>query len=134
MIFLCFSTDFTRISKNRLLFEIRFCEQALGSFSSSQRYPRFTQNTLGRTGGLQCGPCHGRWRRRPKSGGSRGGVGRGKRGGGLGAHRLPVCGPRWAEERRQLAGRRRVGTAATTSSAPANAWLGVKKKRRRKLS
>jgi hypothetical protein len=56
MIFLWLFMDFQSFSKSPLLFEIRFYRQAPGSFSSSQRYPRFTQNTLGITGGLQCGP------------------------------------------------------------------------------
>jgi hypothetical protein len=52
-----FSTIFYGFYKNQQnTFEIYFCDQALDSFDSSRRYPRFTQNTPRRRRGTQLGP------------------------------------------------------------------------------
>jgi hypothetical protein len=76
---------------------------------------------------MQCSPCPWRWWLRPKLGGSGGGFGRGKGGEGRGAYQQPVCGRGWAEERRQLTGRRRTGSTAAASPAPADSQSGKRK-------
>jgi hypothetical protein len=85
----------------------------------SQVGPWFTKNTLERTRETQCSPWPWRRRFRPKLGGSGGGFDRGRSGEGRGAYPQPVCGHRWAEGRRQLAGRWRIGSVAAASPAPA---------------
>jgi hypothetical protein len=60
--------DFTRFSKDQLLFEIRIFSQAPGRFWSSQPCPCFAVKTLERFQTLQCIPSDGGWRGRRDSG------------------------------------------------------------------
>jgi hypothetical protein len=108
LIFLRFSTNFQSFSKSTLLFEIRFYRQAPGTFLSITVRPLVHEKHPGG------------WRGSPELGGSGGAFGRGRGGGGRGAHLLSICGRKWVEERRQLAGQRRAGSTAAANTAPAS--------------
>jgi hypothetical protein len=92
MIFLRFSTEFTRFIKTHVLFENPTFAQAPGTFQYFTDMPPLRtkhlrhnkRNAIGSLG-------HGGRRYRPKSGGSGGGVGRGRWGEGLGAHQGSIC-------------------------------------------
>jgi hypothetical protein len=65
LIFLRFSTKFTRISKVTLLFEMRFCRRPLERFGAHTYTLGSQKKTLERSCSLQCGPP-GRWPARPR--------------------------------------------------------------------
>jgi hypothetical protein len=115
LIFLRFSTQFTRISKNTLLFQIRFCSRGPGSCRLLHIYPFFAYWPSGKLEPLQCGPRARPARLRPNSGEGRR---RGRSGTGRGAV-LGLLGTGFDRSpRRWGSWRSRAAVAAAVRPAP----------------
>jgi hypothetical protein len=127
MIFLWFSTNFTRFSKSHILLKLQLFAKAPETFQYFTDMPslctkHLRQNERNAIGSLG----HGGRRCRPKSGGSGGGVGWGRWGGWLGTHPRSVCELGWGRGTAGEGAPRHGRTASAWCSPPASSRPGQK--------